>query len=333
MGMRVEKAADYSESLQAAKNHFGYKYFSPKRAGIYAAMFFLGGIITSWLIDPVFLLSSVVLLEWFISSNAAREKNPEERLEKLVKSSSKVSAAKIAEDFLSRSLLSLYGRKGIREMAAESLAQLEEKDPEKFDSVLEKLEGSKDGEAEKILKKYDEIHFVPFAYRSRLGEARSYFSYAYLSARRIARNAVATLLLVHYTPVDDFWGLDINSSPLAWCLGTIGVYTAGSLIADLLGTIRTSRQANPDQLLNDLVRASMEVEASTIAKDLVLYHRRGLKIMGKEYLLRLKEACGAKFNAVIALLQQSRRGGSLAFAETIRSPACRLPAGRHGTGR
>lgn len=293
----------YRRSLEQARSHFGYRHFSAKRIARNGAIIFGIGLLTSWQLGPQFVVGIPVLWDWFSTSRARKTGEPDKLLEELVKSCLSISSSKIAKDLVS------YNRRGHRVMAAEFLVRLREENETKFREVLDWVKDSEDRRARKILDEFDHISGIPTAYRSSLEKARLHFAYASLSARRIVRNALATLLLINCTPFDI-----TSSAPILWWAGTLGLYLGGSLIADLVGAYRMKKRNNPNQLLDGLVHSSLGVGANVIARDLASYDRRGLKEMGKGYLLRLKEACGTKFVQVIALLQESRRGRSLAAA-------------------
>lgn len=309
----VKKPA-YFGHLSKAKGYFGYRYVSAERVGKTASLTTFFGILSKYFGAYTY-LTIPCILAWSWTSAAAKRGDMDQLLEDLIKSSSKVGASEIAESFLSRSLLSLCSRKGLAKMAAEFLVRLRVADQGKFEEVLEKLERSENRQAKRILNEFDQISRTSFTYRSSYEKARVHFAYAYLSARRIVRNAALMLALVHYTPVDDvFPGINFESAPFTFIAGTLAVFLGGALIADVIGAYHMRRRAKPNQLLDNLVYSSLNVEASTIAGDLAAYNRRGLKKMGKEYLLKLREACGTKFNQVLALLRESRGGRSLALS-------------------
>lgn len=297
----------YHNHLSVARAHFGARYFSPKRITKNAALVFGIGTFLSYAPGLQFVLGIPLLWDWHLTSRERKTGNPDLLLRQLVKSCAPIETVEIYRDLFA------YDRKGQVKMAAEFLLRLKEEDYAKFEKVLDLLKSSKNSRNQKILREFDRLnHDSSYAYRSSLERVQLYFSYTYFSAIRMVRNALVTLFLINYTPMDDLFGIDASSSPLGWLGGTLGIYLSGSALVEWLGARRTRKKANASQLLDDLIQTSLEVKASTLARDLASYNRRGLKEMGKEYLLKLKETCGTKFNEVLALLQESRRGRSLA---------------------
>ena len=160
------------------------------------------------------------------------------------------------------------------------------------------------------------------SYRGAFSAARRHFGARYPSARRILKGSlivgVSSALFMSYFP---------------GVIPVLGICLALDLIA--VGWVRLRGGSN--QLLRNLVEASQrqDVDPHPLAENLSSYTRWGHKQMAFEFLTELRELDGTKFNEVLSVMQETRRGKSLALAYTRKycvnlstEPVCRQAGSR-----
>lgn len=134
-------------------------------------------------------------------------------------------------------------------------------------------------------------------YHENIKVARKSFTNAYFSAGRIVYLSFIIGLF--------------SDAFLSCFFGAIRSFALSTVyVASMYGI---TRGVNREPLVDQLVKASIPIDTSTVVRDLFRFNFwRGHHQLARQFLLEMKEADGTKFQEIMDILGSSRRGQKLA---------------------